>query len=56
MMINRNRIIIKENEKFIRNFEYEVEVRINEFIILLNECKRFLVDVVYDLKVFVLVI
>ncbi|HBF2827235.1 TPA: histidine kinase [Clostridioides difficile] len=50
MMINRNRIIIKENEKLTRNLEHEVEVRTNELTTLLNERKRFLADVAYDLK------
>lgn len=50
MMINRNRIIIKENEKLTRNLEHEVEVRTNELTTLLNECKRFLADVAHDLK------
>lgn len=51
MMINRNRIIIKENEKLTRNLEHEVEVRTNELTTLLNERKRFLADVAHDLKV-----
>ncbi|SJO49678.1 Alkaline phosphatase synthesis sensor protein phoR [Clostridioides difficile] len=50
MMINRNRIIIKENEKLTRNLEHEVEVRTNELTTLLNERKRFLADVAHDLK------
>lgn len=50
MMINRNRIIIKENEKLTRNLEHEVEVRTNELTTLLNECKKFLADVAHDLK------
>ncbi len=50
MMINRNRIIIKENEKLTRNLEHEVEVRTNELTTLLNESKRFLADVAHDLK------
>ncbi|EGT5419530.1 histidine kinase [Clostridioides difficile] len=50
MMINRNRIIIKENEKLTRNLEHEVEVRTNELTTLLNERKKFLADVAHDLK------
>lgn len=50
MMINRNRIIIKENEKLTKNLEHEVEVRTNELTTLLNERKRFLADVAHDLK------
>lgn len=50
MMINRNRIIIKENEKLTRNLEHEVEVRTNELTTLLNEHKKFLADVAHDLK------
>ncbi|HFL3237803.1 TPA: ATP-binding protein [Clostridioides difficile] len=53
MMINRNRIIIKENEKLTRNLEHEVEVRTNELTTLLNERKRFLADVAHDLKALV---
>ncbi|HBF7899498.1 sensor histidine kinase [Clostridioides difficile] len=50
MMVNRNRIIIKENEKLTRNLEHEVEVRTNELTTLLNERKKFLADVAHDLK------
>ncbi|WP_162495456.1 sensor histidine kinase [Clostridioides difficile] len=50
MMINRNKIIIKENEKLTRNLEHEVEVRTNELTTLLNERKKFLADVAHDLK------
>lgn len=50
MMINRNRIIIKENEKLTQNLEHEVEVRTNELTTLLNERKKFLADVAHDLK------
>ncbi|MDN9378437.1 sensor histidine kinase [Clostridioides difficile] len=50
MMINKNRIIIKENEKLTRNLEHEVEVRTNELTTLLNERKKFLADVAHDLK------
>ncbi|HBF8684562.1 ATP-binding protein [Clostridioides difficile] len=50
MMINRNRIIIKENEKLTRNLEHEVEVRTNELTTLLNERKKFLADVAHDLR------
>ncbi|MDI0267085.1 histidine kinase [Clostridioides difficile] len=50
MMIHRNRMIIKENEKLTKNLEHEVEVRTSELTTLLNERKKFLADVAHDLK------
>lgn len=50
MMIHRNKMIIKENEKLTKNLEYEVELRTNELMTLLDERKKFLADVAHDLK------
>ncbi|NMS89512.1 histidine kinase [Clostridioides difficile] len=50
MMIHRNKMIIKENEKLTKNLEHEVEIRTNELTTLLNERKKFLADVAHDLK------
>lgn len=50
MMIHRNKMIIKENEKLTKNLEHEVELRTNELMTLLDERKKFLADVAHDLK------